>query len=131
MNEQVWLHNQYTVEGIHAHQRADRSRESKTGDERTAYALWIVSHRLGLIGKADAVEFRVSENRADTAQDDAPRLRQEMPCNSERLPRGTELIRGLVPYPVEFTRGRRRWWDNGALSASVYELFPGSGYRWL
>ena len=29
LNEQVWLHNQYTVEGIHSHQRLDRARESK------------------------------------------------------------------------------------------------------
>ncbi len=110
LNEQVWLHNQYTVEGIHAHQRVDRSRESKTAGGRTAHSLWLVSRRLGLIGKADAVEFHAPENLAAPAQDDVE-SRKETRCAPEPKPSAAESIRGMVPYPVEFKRGRRRRWD--------------------
>ena len=32
LNEQLWQHNQYTVEGIHSHQRVDRPRKSKSSE---------------------------------------------------------------------------------------------------
>lgn len=110
INEQLWVHNRYTVEGTHAHQRVDRSRDSKTADGRTAHSLWLVSRRLGLIGKADTVEFLALENLAAPPQDDAPESQDETRCTSEPKP-SADSIRGLVPYPVEFKRGRRRQWD--------------------
>ncbi len=112
INEQIWVHNRYTVEGTHAHQRVDRSRDSKTGDGRTAHSLWLLSRRLGLIGKADTVEFHVPENPAGAGPDDPSKTSEETHCFPEPVGCVAESIRGLVPYPVEHKRGRRRRWDN-------------------
>ncbi len=56
--EQVWDENLYTLRGQINHKRADEpgdSRRSELGIER-AMPLW--SEKLGLVGKADVVEFR-------------------------------------------------------------------------
>ena len=55
--EQVWAENRLTVEGRIIHERVhDESRESR-GDIRIDYGVSLRSLRLGLIGKADVVEF--------------------------------------------------------------------------
>ncbi len=80
--EQIWIHNQYTVEGSNAHRNVDLEGNRKRGDKRNVTGMWLVSHRLGLIGKADLVELRTGENGE------------------------------TVPYPVDFKRGKKRRWDN-------------------
>jgi CRISPR-associated exonuclease Cas4 len=81
--ESVWIENVHTLEGTHAHQRADRAVEWVVGPGvRAVHGLLLRCQRLRLVGKADIVEFR---RRSD----------------------------GLAePYPVEYKRGRRRKWDN-------------------
>jgi len=60
--EQVWAENRLTVEGTIMHERVhDESRESR-GDVRIDYGASLRSHRLGLIGKADVVEFHRQQN---------------------------------------------------------------------
>ena len=55
--EQVWTENRFTAEGRIMHERVhDESRESR-GDIRIDYGVSLRSLRLGLIGKADVVEF--------------------------------------------------------------------------
>ena len=74
--EQVWAENRLTVEGRIMHERVhDESRESR-GDVRIDYGVSLRSLRLGLIGKADVVEFH-------------------------RQPDGAWL-----PFPVEYKRGK-------------------------
>jgi len=74
--EQAWAENRLTVEGKITHERVhDESRESR-GDVRIDYGVSLRSLRLGLIGKADVVEFH-------------------------RHPDGSWL-----PFPVEYKRGK-------------------------
>lgn len=145
LNEQVWVHNQYTVEGIHSHQRVDRARESKRAGSPIAFTVWLVSRRLGLVGVSDVVEFHTPEGptvSASRSPQTSPELREASggsvlprpvvgveasacppqpegctPADTPNRPRdiltsnASESIRGLIPYPVEFKRGRRRRWD--------------------
>lgn len=56
--EQVWVENLYTAEGRILHEKADTGRtESRGRNVRIATSLPLRSLRLGLIGKADVVEF--------------------------------------------------------------------------
>jgi len=74
--EQTWTESGRTAEGQIMHERVhDESRESR-GDVRIEYGVALRSLRLGLIGKADVVEFH-------------------------RLPDGAWL-----PFPVEYKRGK-------------------------
>jgi CRISPR-associated exonuclease Cas4 len=74
--EQVWTENRFTAEGRIMHERVhDESRESR-GDIRIDYGVSLRSLHLGLIGKADVVEFH-------------------------RQPDGAWL-----PFPVEYKRGK-------------------------
>lgn len=74
--------NAYTVEGSLLHERTDTPGVEERSGVRIARALPLFSRRLGLVGKADIVEFHRQTD------------------GSER------------PYPVEYKRGRRRQWDN-------------------
>jgi len=74
--EQTWAESGRTAEGRIMHERVhDESRESR-GDVRIDYGVSLRSLRLGLIGKADVVEFH-------------------------RRPDGAWL-----PFPVEYKRGK-------------------------
>lgn len=74
--EQIWQESGRTAEGRIMHERVhDESRESR-GDLRIDYGVSLRSLRLGLIGKADVVEFH-------------------------RQPDGVWL-----PFPVEYKRGK-------------------------
>ena len=74
--EQAWTENRFTAEGRIMHEHVhDESRESR-GDVRIDYGVSLRSWRLGLIGKADVVEFH-------------------------RRPDGSWL-----PFPVEYKRGK-------------------------
>ena len=74
--EQIWVENRYTAEGRVMHERVDMVGHEQRGDLRRAQALLIRSLRLGLIGKADVVEFHRKEDG------------------------------GWLPFPVEHKRGR-------------------------
>jgi CRISPR-associated exonuclease Cas4 len=105
LNEQLWKHNQFTVEGIQSHQRVDRPHKETRPDCTTAFSLWLVSRRLGLIGKADVVEFHPSDAEdAEKDEEAAEPLGQCVPRQS----RGTRLG---VPFPIDYKRGRKRKWD--------------------
>lgn len=56
--EQTFDENLYTLRGHLAHERADTPMTRAEGDARVERALPLWSHRLGLVGKADVVEFR-------------------------------------------------------------------------
>jgi len=74
--EQTWTESERTAEGRIMHERVhEESRESR-GDVRIDYGVSLRSLRLGLIGKADVVEFH-------------------------RQPDGAWL-----PFPVEYKRGK-------------------------
>lgn len=78
--EQVWLENRYTAEGRIMHDRVDSGKRESRKDVRIAFSVSMRSLRLGVVGKADAVEFH---RNTDTA--------------------GKIIWR---PFPVEYKRGR-------------------------
>ncbi len=82
LNEQLWVDNQFTTEGLMAHVRVDVPKNVRRGDNRNVTGMWLVSYRLGLIGKGDLVEFRKNDAGIQ------------------------------VPYPVDFKRGKKKRWDN-------------------
>ncbi len=93
--EQVWLENRFTAEGRIMHERVDSGKRESRGDFWFAYSLPLRSLRLGLVGKADAVEFQKEKNR-----------------------------RGRIigqPFPVEYKRGRpkKENWDKVQLCAQA------------
>lgn len=56
--EQIFDENVYTLRGRRLHERVDEPGASLEGGVRVERALPLWSYRLGLIGKADVVEFR-------------------------------------------------------------------------
>ena len=78
--EQAWAENLFTAEGRIMHERVhEADRGESRGDVRVEYSMPLRSLRLGLIAKADVVEFH------------------------RRVEEGKEVWR---PYPVEYKRGR-------------------------
>lgn len=74
--EQVWNENLFTAEGRIMHEKADSNKFESRGNVRIDYSVPLRSLRLGLVGKADVVEFHKRED-------------------------GTWL-----PFPVEYKRGK-------------------------
>ena len=78
--EQVWLENRFTAEGRIMHERVDTGKSEMRGGVRTSFAVSLRSLRLGLVGKADVVEFH----------------RRQSPDGRS----------AWQPFPVEYKRGR-------------------------
>lgn len=55
--EQLWAENIFTAQGRIMHERVDQQHCESRGDVRSEYGMPLRSLRLGLIGKADVVEF--------------------------------------------------------------------------
>lgn len=80
--EQAWAENRFTAEGRIMHERVDGAGRESRGRVRTVNGLPLRSLRLGLSGKADAVEFhREGED-------------------------GSGDISVWRPFPVEYKRGK-------------------------
>jgi len=56
--EQLWSENVLTAEGRIAHEKVDDGGAESRGGLKTVFGLALRSFRLGLVGKADVVEFR-------------------------------------------------------------------------
>jgi CRISPR-associated exonuclease Cas4 len=88
--EQLWSENVRTIEGKHLHERADNPFEDETRkDVRVVRGMPVISHRLGLRGKADVVEFH---RMVEAPEGTVIRLRNRQGW--------------WRPYPVEYKRGR-------------------------
>jgi CRISPR-associated exonuclease Cas4 len=95
--EQTFDENIYTLRGRMLHERVEEAEAETQGAVRIERALPLWSKRLGLIGKADVVEFH-------------PVLR------------GSGEAGGEVPYPVEYKLGPRRSWKHAALQVCAQGL---------
>ena len=97
--EQQWEENRYTAEGRILHERVDDSRPESRGDVRVEFGVALRSMRLGLVGKADVVEFH-----------------RPTATSHKRL-----SPQGWVPFPVEYKRGRpkKKDWDKVQLCAQA------------
>lgn len=62
--EQAWSENVFTAEGRIMHDKADSNKFESRGNVRIDYSVPLRSLRLGLIGKADVVEFHRRDDRA-------------------------------------------------------------------
>jgi len=78
--EQVWAENLHTAEGRIMHEHVDEGGSGSRGDLKIARSLPLRSLQLGLVGKADVVEF-----------------------HRETDAKGKALWR---PFPVEYKRGK-------------------------
>lgn len=89
--EQIWVESALTAEGRILHERVDVGGAEKRRDVKRVFGLPIRCLRLGLVGKADVIEFH-------------------------RQTDGT-----WRPYPVEHKRGRRKQedWDRVQLCAQA------------
>ena len=61
--EQVWSENIFTAEGRIMHDKADSNKFESRGNVRIDYSVPLRSLRLGVIGKADVVEFHSKEGK--------------------------------------------------------------------
>lgn len=97
--EQAWVENRYTAEGRILHDRVDTGGSESRGDVRLAFSVPLRSLRLGLVGKADVVEFH----------------REQSPAGQ------TSSSAGWRPFPVEYKRGRpkKAAWDKVQVCAQA------------
>jgi CRISPR-associated exonuclease Cas4 len=79
--EQLWSENLFTAEGRIMHDKVDTANREARGSVRIEYGVPLRSLRLGLIGKADVVEFHKTDD-------------------------GT-----WTPFPVEYKRGKPKMDD--------------------
>jgi CRISPR-associated exonuclease Cas4 len=63
--EDVWRENVYTVRGSILHEKVDADTYETRGTLKTVRGLRIHSYRLGIVGRADVVEFRESKDGSD------------------------------------------------------------------
>ncbi len=97
--ERLWLDNRYTIEGSHLHRRVDESgpRREVRADLVVVRGLRLRSFSLGVVGRADVVEFR------------RPLVVGTSELGGELQPVGCSLrnLPGLwLPFPVDYKRGR-------------------------
>lgn len=91
--EGVWAENYLTATGRTLHERVDSGCAETRRDVHVATSLRLISHRLGVMGVADIVEFHRVESACD------PEWRRVAAPLSKRA--------GLwKPYPVEYKRGK-------------------------
>ena len=91
--EGAWRENYLTATGRNLHEHVDRIGAETRRDVHVATALRLVSHRLGVMGVADMVEFhRVAQAKGADGL-----------LVSVSLPKRAGWWR---PYPVEYKRGR-------------------------
>lgn len=89
--EQIWVENLYTAQGRIMHERVDRIGRESRRDVRLEYGVPLRSLKLGIIGKADMIEFHRQENGS------------------------------WRPFPVEYKRGKAKKenWDKVQLCAQA------------
>jgi CRISPR-associated exonuclease Cas4 len=111
--EGVFTENRFTLEGRHLHERVDDASTRSEEGYRVARAMPLVSHRLGVFGIADVVEFHpIGGATAVQPEGVAPSTPIADVATTERRPPGTTRTASWPPkterpYPVEYKRGRR------------------------
>ena len=93
--EQLWTENQLTAEGRIMHERVHDERRESRGNIRIEYGVSLRSLRLGLIGKADVVEYH--HNPDDPTSP-------------------------WVPFPVEYKRGKPKKDDSDRVQLCAQAL---------
>jgi CRISPR-associated exonuclease Cas4 len=131
--EQQWTENRFTAEGRAAHDRVDRPEHETRDGIRYEYAVLLRSLELGLIGKADVVEFHADKiypvehkrGRPKPTHCDWVQLCAQALCLEEML--GVEIGEGAIFYgqprrrqAVEFTPELRA--ETKSTARALHEL---------
>ncbi len=96
--ERLWADNFFTMEGTIFHRKVDGDLPVESrGDVRVSRGLMLRSMELGMIGRADVVEFHLICDREKFDVDE--------PASGIRLENTAGLWR---PFPVDYKRGRLR-----------------------
>lgn len=91
--EQIWTENHLTALGRVLHEHVDERKSETRRMIRQATAIRLVSHRLGIFGVADMVEFYMMETEYDSS--------------GEKVASSLPGLAGFWhPFPVEYKRGR-------------------------
>lgn len=127
--EQAWDENVYTLRGRAVHEQVDTPESRLEGTVRVERALPLYSRRLGLVGRADVVEFLPDGTpfpveykhgpRRARAHDDLQLVAQAF-CLEEML--GRPVPRGAIFH--HSSRRRREVVITAALRAQVEDLVP-------
>ena len=96
--EQAWAENLYTAEGRIMHEHVHKEDHTSRGSVRIEYGMPLRSLRLGLIGKADVVEFHCTV---------------ASPVSGEPE---------WIPFPVEYKRGRPKKDDSDRVQLCAQAL---------
>ena len=105
--ELIWTENVFTAEGRLLHEKADSGKVEVRGDIKTATGLLLRSTKLGLVGRADVVEFH-RVDRADVVDfhgvenNSSSAKGQKVKASSNKI---------WQPFPVEYKRGKPKKHD--------------------
>ncbi len=111
--EGAWSENKHTAEGRRLHERTHGDTSRIEDGKLVARGLRLVSHRLGLAGAADVVEFHPAPSLAGAAGNESADPALELgACNGTELPGRPGRWQ---PYPVEYKRGRPKSHDADAV----------------
>jgi CRISPR-associated exonuclease Cas4 len=91
-NEQVWSESMLTAEGRLMHERVHEEKRESRRDVRIEYGVPLRSLMLGIIGKADVIEFHRLEDKS------------------------------WMPYPVEYKRGKPKKDDSDKIQLCAQAL---------
>jgi len=130
--EQVWTENLHTAEGRLMHKHVETASGRLKRDVRVEYSVPLRSYKLGLVGKADVVEFRTQSNslvpfpieykrgRPKVEPSDEVQLCAQAMCLEEMM--GVAVKEGAIFYgkirrrqEVVFDEGLRRMTEETAL----------------
>ena len=125
--EGLWAENRLTVEGRTLHKKAHNDDPGPRGGGRhlsrpgvrIVRALALASESLGLIGKADIVEFHTGSTRADAARGGAALraasdeflIGPALPTEPDATTEPSHHSHQPTPFPIEYKRGRPKSHD--------------------
>ena len=93
--EQQWIENRFTAEGRVMHERVHSDASESRGEVKISFSLPLRSLSLGLIGKADVVEFHLTK-------EGQTKLVDETLASAHK--KGNAGY--WVPFPIEYKRGK-------------------------
>lgn len=93
--EQQWAENRFTAEGRVMHDRVHSDGREARGDIRTVFSVPLRSLTLGIVGKADVVEFHLTDEQQVTVIEESLATAHK---------KGESHY--WQPFPVEYKRGK-------------------------